>query len=160
MNYAYLGLWGFQSFYSNVRLTFVPWLGRCFLVGEILFNLHILRCSFLIGLSWLGLIEVSKIFPYMLMRVGQARPCQTHQRFYYPLQLPSVGFLPSSTHSNRRLYVFDSSKVTLLALRWGYRPYLVVAQAYETVGEANEFVRACWHPILQPAFNLTWRVKG
>ena len=21
-------------------------------------------------------------------------------------------------------------------------------------------VVACWHPILQPAFNFTWRVKG
>ena len=34
-----------------------------------------------------------KIFPYMLMRGSQVRPCQLHQRFAYPLQLPSVNFI-------------------------------------------------------------------
>ena len=29
----------------------MPWLRRCFLVGEILFNLRILQSPFLIGLS-------------------------------------------------------------------------------------------------------------
>ena len=54
---------------------------------------RILRDPFLMGLAWLGLIVGHKIFPYILMRGGQVRPCQTRQRFVYPLQLPSVNFL-------------------------------------------------------------------
>ena len=41
----------------------------------------------------MGLILEHKMFPYMLMRGGQARPCQTSQRFTYPLQLLLVSFL-------------------------------------------------------------------
>ena len=48
----------------------MPWLERCFLIGKILFNLHILWSSFLIGFSLLGLSVVRKIFPYMLICVG------------------------------------------------------------------------------------------
>ena len=33
------------------------------------------------------------MFSYMLVRGGQARPCQTRQRFTYPFQLPPVSFL-------------------------------------------------------------------
>ena len=38
------------GFYSNLGLTFIPWLRRCFLVEEILFNSHILWNPFLVGL--------------------------------------------------------------------------------------------------------------
>ena len=77
-----------------MRLTIVPWLRRSFLVREIFFNSRILRDLFFIGLSWLQLNVGRKIFPYMLMRGGQGRPCQPRQGFAYPLQLPSVSFLP------------------------------------------------------------------
>ena len=39
------------GFYSSMGLIFVPWLRGFFLVGEILFNSHILWDPFLIGLS-------------------------------------------------------------------------------------------------------------
>ena len=33
------------------------------------------------------------MYSYILMREGQARSCQTRQRFTYPLQLPFINFL-------------------------------------------------------------------
>ena len=49
VNYAYLDLWGSWGFYSSVVLASVPWLRRCFLVGERLFISRILRNPFLVG---------------------------------------------------------------------------------------------------------------
>ena len=102
-----------------VGLTSVPWLRRCFLVGEILFNLRILRSSFFIGLSWLGLSVVRKVFPYRIMSVGQMRSCQTRYRFYCSLQLPFVGFLSLFTHSSHHFEVFDSPKDDIVGLKVG-----------------------------------------
>ena len=42
---------GLSGFYSSVGLTSVPWLRRCFLVGEKLFILRILRNPFFVGVS-------------------------------------------------------------------------------------------------------------
>ena len=50
-----------------------------------------------------------KIFPYTFMHGGQARPYRTHQRFTYPLQLPSISFL--SKHP---------SCLTLMSSGWGW----------------------------------------
>ena len=100
-----------SGFYSIVGLTTMPWLRRCFLLGEILFNLCILWSSFLIGLSWLGLNVVRKIFPGMFMRVGQVRPHQTCQRFYYSLHRPSCRLLTF-------VYTFQSSPLGWLPKRW------------------------------------------
>ena len=41
----------FGGFYSSIGLTLIPWLRRYFFVREILFNLRILRNSFLVGLT-------------------------------------------------------------------------------------------------------------
>ena len=48
------------------------------------------------------------MFPYIFMHGGQARPCQTHQRFTFPLQLPSVNFL-SCMHPGRLIQVLYPS---------------------------------------------------
>ena len=44
------------------------------------------------------------MFSYIFRRGGQARPCQTRQRFTFPLQLPSVSFL-SCMHPGRLIQV-------------------------------------------------------
>ena len=113
----YLGVWGSWGFYSRMGLTFVLWLIISFLVGENFFNSCILWDPFLIRLSWLELNQVHKIFPYMLMRGGQVRPCQPRQRFTYPLLLPFINFLS-------RLYILVVSFRCLLTSRcncqlWG-----------------------------------------
>ena len=74
-------------------LTFVSWLRRSFLVGEILFASHILRDPFLIGLSWLELNVGHEIFSHMPMHGGQVKPRKLRQGFAYPLQLPFVNFI-------------------------------------------------------------------
>ena len=59
------------GFYNSIGLTSVPWHRGPFLVGKVFINTCILR--------------EAKMFTYILMRGGQARPCQTRQRFAYPL---------------------------------------------------------------------------
>ena len=46
INYAYLNLWGFWSFYSSVELTFISWQKGSFLMGKILIKVRILQDPF------------------------------------------------------------------------------------------------------------------
>ena len=125
----YLDLWGFWGFYSSVGLTYVPWLRRCFLVGEILFKSRILQSSFLIGLSWLVLSVVHKIFPSMLMCEGHVKPCQARQMFYYSLQL--AWHVPSATYPRLPIQVITfgrqlTKKVLSSILGWDRQSYSVI----------------------------------
>ena len=101
---------------------------------------RILRDPFLMGLPWLGLIVGYKIFPYILMCRGQVRPCQTRQRFAYPLQLHSVNFLS-------RLYILVVSFRCLLTSGcsrrlWGETVSFILSLfGYECTSEVDEFIR-------------------
>ena len=74
---------------------------------------------------------VHKIFPYLLMRVGQVRPCQAHQRFYYSLRL--AWRVPSATYPRLPIQVVTfgcrlTKKVLSSALGWDHRSYSVIAR--------------------------------
>ena len=62
---------GLSGFYSSVGLTSVPWLRRCFLVGEKLFILRILRNLFLVGVS---LVRVKHGAQYIFLYTHVWRP--------------------------------------------------------------------------------------
>ena len=104
-NCAYFRLWGFWGFYSSVGPKSMPWSRSSFLIGENLFNPCIFWNPFLVGVSWLEVRVGRKIFPYTCMRGDQARPCQTRQRFIYPLQL--ILFNLSSSAYCHQLTVFS-----------------------------------------------------
>ena len=128
------------GFYSSMGLAFVPWLRRSFLVGEIFFNSRILRDPFLIRLSWLELNMRHKIFPYMLMREGQVKPCQSRQRFAYSLQLLSVNFIS-------RLYILVILFRCLLPSRCNLQiwsrtiDFILSLSGRECASEADEFTK-------------------
>ena len=121
-----LVLWEFWGFYSSMELIYTPSLRRSFLVGEIFFNSRILRDHFLMRFPWLGLIIGHKIFPYILMRGGQVRPCQTRQRFAYPLSASFRQFLIPSIYSSRLVQVFVDLRVLPAALKWNRWLYPIV----------------------------------
>ena len=50
MEFTYLDLWRFWSFYSSVELTLVSWWRRYFLMDNIFSSIHILWDSFLVGI--------------------------------------------------------------------------------------------------------------
>ena len=87
-NYAYLDLWEFWGFYSSIGLTLAPWLRRCFLVGKILFNSHILQNPFLIGVF---LIRVYRRVQGIFIRGAQVKDMLDPSRI--PLTL--VNCIPS-----------------------------------------------------------------
>ena len=108
-------------------VTSVPWHKGPFLVGKVFINTCIL--------------QEAKMFTYILMRGGQARPCQTRQRFAYPFQLPSVSSLP-------RLCIFWSSHLGVVdlkeqpsALRWNYWLYDIVVYVYECISKVDRFIK-------------------
>ena len=75
---------------------------------------------------------VHRIFPYTLMRVGQVRPCQTRQRFYYSLQL--AWHIPSAIYPRLTIQVITfgcwlTNKVLSSALGWDRHSYSVVTCA-------------------------------
>ena len=68
----------------------------------------------------------------MLMRVGQVRPCQACQRFYYSLQL--AWRIPSATYPRLPIQVVTfgcrlTKKVLSSALGWDRQSYSVIARA-------------------------------
>jgi len=89
-----------------------------------------------------------KIFTYMFMRGGQVRPCQTRQRFAYPLQLPSVNFQPC-------LYILVVSFRCLLTSRcsrqfWSWTANFTLSLlGHWRASKANKFIRTV-------AFCLIW----
>ena len=94
------------------------------------------------------------MFTYILMRGGQARPCQTRQRFTYPLQLPSVSSLTC-------LCIFQSSHSGVLdlkeqpsALRWNHRLYDIVIYVYECTRSTGS-LRPSALPQVYQAFKIT-----
>ena len=83
---------GFWGFYSSVELTSVPWQTRSFLVGKILINARILRSPFLVEILLTRVDRGRKMFPYIFMCGGQAKPCWVCQELLYLYQLLPVGF--------------------------------------------------------------------
>ena len=85
---------GFRGFYNDVELH--SFLGRegISLWGRSLL-MHV-SCGILslYGPSWLVLIMGYKMFPYILIRGVQAKPCWIRQKLLYPRKLPFVSFLP------------------------------------------------------------------
>ena len=79
----YLGLWGFWSFYSSIKLTFVSWRGRSFLVGKIIINTHILLDPFLVRTLLIRVNRVVQDFFFIDIREGQARPRWTRHRLLH-----------------------------------------------------------------------------
>ena len=66
------------------------------------------------------------------MRVGQVRPCQACQRFYYSLQL--AWRIPSATYPHLPIQVVTfgcrlTKKVLSSALGWDHQSYSVIARA-------------------------------
>ena len=113
-------------------LIFVPWFRRSFLVGEILFNSHILLDLFLIGLSWLGLSVGHKIFPYMLMREGQAMSASSKVRLSSLASLRQL-HIPSMYYS-RLVQVFVVFKVQPSS-------FILSLLGRERASEVDEFIR-------------------
>ena len=113
-------------------LIFVPWFRRSFLVGEIFFNSHILLDLFLIGLSWLGLSVGHKIFPYMLMREGQAMSASSKVRL-------------SSLASLRQLHIpsMYSSHLVQVFVVFKVQPstFILSLLGCERASEVDEFIR-------------------
>ena len=91
MNYAYLDLWGSRVFYSSVGLTSMPWLRRCFLVGEKLFISCILQNPFLVGVF---LIRVKCGAQDISLYTYVCEPCKRH--------VGPVSFIPSTYPSMKR----------------------------------------------------------
>ena len=89
MNYAYLGLRGSWDFYSSIRLIFVLWLRRSFLLGEIFFNSRILRDLFLIRLP---LIRVNRGVQDIFLYTCAWRPSKTMSDSSKVCLLPTTSF--------------------------------------------------------------------
>ena len=92
-------VWGF---YSSIGLTLIPWLRRCFLVGEILLSLRILWNPFLIGVF---LIRVYHGQQGILICGAQVKEMLDLSRHARP-----VSFIPSTSHF---VYAFWSSRLCI-----------------------------------------------
>ena len=114
---------GFGGFYSSIGLTSIPWLRRSFLVGEILFNSHILRNSFLVGLLFIRVIRGAQdisLYTYVW------RPSKAISDSSKVCLSPSASFqqlLIPFTYSSRLVQMFVDLKVQPSALRWNRRLY-------------------------------------
>ena len=123
MNYAYLGLRGSWDFYNSMRLIFVLWLRRSFLLGEIFFNSRILRDHFLIGLP---LIRVNRGVQDISLYTYVWRPNKAMSDSSKVCLLPTASFcqllIPSMCFS-RLVQMLLGLKAHSLASRWNHRLY-------------------------------------
>ena len=123
MNYAYLGLRGSWGFYSSIRLIFVLWLRRSFLLGEIFFNSRILRDLFLIRLP---LIRVNRGVQDIFLYTCAWRPSKTMSDSSKVCSLPTTSFhqlLIPSICFNRLIQMLVGLEAHSLASRWNRRLY-------------------------------------
>ena len=132
MNYAYLDLWGSRGFYSNVGLTSVPWLRRCFLVREKLFIPRILRNPFLVGVF---LIRVKCGAQDISLYTYACEPRKRH--------VGLVSFIPSTYpsikhHSSRLQPMHWWPLVALVIPNTGRQPFGV---SNENISKVVSFLR-------------------
>ena len=70
---------------------------------KIFINAHILRDPFLIGTLLIRVNHGHKMFPYILIRGVQAKPCWIRQELRYPCQFPTTSRRSSCPTKSRRL---------------------------------------------------------